>query len=109
MGNISRGKSMRKSNLNIVRNENIITIKKKPDIVLCIIFAMIFLAGILLPIIFDEVNTFRPSSNPALDVCDYVIYMAYRNNKIEQSSDYVFNREETNPFVIKHCDNVTIE
>ena len=61
------------------------------------------------PIIFDEVNTFRPSSNPALDVCDYVIYMAYRNNKIEQSNDYVFNREETNPFVIKHCDNVTIE
>ena len=34
------------------------------------------------PIFFDEVNTFKPNSNPALEVCDFVLYMAYRDNKI---------------------------
>ena len=28
------------------------------------------------PIIFDEMNTFSPSGNPALDVCDFIVYMA---------------------------------
>lgn len=27
------------------------------------------------PIFLDEVNTFDPKSNPALEVCDYVIYV----------------------------------
>ncbi len=47
---------MRKSNLNIVRNENIMTIKKKPDIFNCVVFTMVFLAGILLPIIFGKLR-----------------------------------------------------
>ncbi len=47
---------MRKGNLNIVRDKNTITIKKKPDIAHCVIFAMIFLAGILLPIIFGKLR-----------------------------------------------------
>ncbi|MBR1961332.1 MAG: hypothetical protein IKA26_00055 [Alistipes sp.] len=34
------------------------------------------------PILFDEINTFNPKGNPALEVCEYVIYMAYRNGKI---------------------------
>ena len=34
------------------------------------------------PIFFDEVNTFNPKGNPALEVCDYVIYLAYRHNEI---------------------------
>ncbi|MBO7304929.1 MAG: hypothetical protein J6V09_06875 [Clostridia bacterium] len=47
---------MRKSKLNIIRNENKITIKKKPDIFNCVIFTMVFLAGILLPIIWEELR-----------------------------------------------------
>ena len=35
--------------------------------------------------------------------------ITYRNNKIEESTDYVYNRPEKNRFVIDHCDNVTIE
>ena len=27
------------------------------------------------PIFFDEVNTFDPKCNPALEVCDYVVFM----------------------------------
>ena len=45
---------MRKSKLNIIRNENEITIKKKPDVSNCVVFAMVFLAGILLPVMFEE-------------------------------------------------------
>ncbi|MBQ8344027.1 MAG: hypothetical protein IJY41_02440 [Clostridia bacterium] len=47
---------MRKSKLIIVQNENKITIKKKPDVSNCVIFTGIFLAGILLPIIFEEMR-----------------------------------------------------
>ncbi|MBR7160593.1 MAG: hypothetical protein IKD20_06115 [Clostridia bacterium] len=47
---------MRKSKLIIVQNENKITIKKKPDVSNCVIFTGIFLAGILLPILFEEIR-----------------------------------------------------
>ena len=47
---------MKKSKLNIIQNENKITIKKKPDVSNCVIFAGVFLAGILLPIIFEEIR-----------------------------------------------------
>ena len=47
---------MRKSKLNVIRNENKITIKKKPDVSNCVIFATVFLAGILLPIIFEKIR-----------------------------------------------------
>jgi len=47
---------MRKSKLDIIQSENKITIKKKPDIFNCVIFAGVFLAGILLPIIFGELR-----------------------------------------------------
>ena len=47
---------MRKSKLHIIRNENKITIKKKPDVSNCVIFTMVFLAGILLPIIFEKLR-----------------------------------------------------
>ena len=45
-----------KSSLNIIRDENQITIKKKPDVSNCIIFAGIFLSGILLPILFEKLR-----------------------------------------------------
>jgi len=54
--NISKGDSMRKSKLIIVQNESKITIKKKPDVSNCVIFAGVFLAGILFPIIFEEMR-----------------------------------------------------
>ena len=47
---------MKKSKLNIIQNENKITIKKKTDVSNCVIFAGVFLAGILLPIIFGELR-----------------------------------------------------
>ena len=47
---------MRKSNLNIIQSGNKITVKKKPDISNCVIFTMIFLAGILLPVIWEELR-----------------------------------------------------
>ena len=48
---------MKKSRLNIVQNENTTIIKKKPNIWDCIIFAMIFIAGILLPILYDGLRS----------------------------------------------------
>ena len=56
MVNISKGINMRKSNLNITYNDNKIIIKKKPEVAHCVIFVMIFLAGILLPIIWEELR-----------------------------------------------------
>lgn len=49
---------MEKSKLIIIRNDRIITIKKKPDIAQCFIFAMALLAGILLPIVFEWIRAF---------------------------------------------------
>lgn len=45
---------MRKSKLYVVRSDNTITIKKKPDASHCVIFALTFLAEILLPVIFEK-------------------------------------------------------
>ena len=47
---------MKKSKLNIIQNENKITIKKKLDVSNCVIFSVVFLAGILLPIIFGKLR-----------------------------------------------------
>ena len=55
------------------------------------------------PIIFDEVNTFRPSSNPALDVCDYVIYMAYRDKKIVGRIVGIINHRANEAWGVKKC------
>ena len=44
---------MAKSALTVIHEENKITIKKKADAAQCIIFATVFVAGILLPIFFD--------------------------------------------------------
>jgi len=34
------------------------------------------------PLVFDELNTFNPKKNPAHEVCDHVIYLACKDNKI---------------------------
>ena len=33
------------------------------------------------PLFFDEMNCFDPANNPALEVCDYQLWMAYRDGK----------------------------
>ena len=43
---------MAKSALTVIHGENKITLKKKADVAECIIFATVFVAGVLLPIFF---------------------------------------------------------
>ncbi len=55
------------------------------------------------PIFFDEVNTFDPKSNPALEVCDFVIYMAYRNDKIVGRIVGIVNHRANEAWGVKKC------
>ena len=34
------------------------------------------------PLVFDEINTFDTTKNPAHEICDHIIYMAYQDGKI---------------------------
>ena len=34
------------------------------------------------PLVFDEINTFDTTKNPAHEICDHIIYMAYKDGKI---------------------------
>ena len=47
---------MKKSKLRIITEEGRITIKKKVDLGTCIIFAVVFLCGVLLPLLFEGVR-----------------------------------------------------
>ncbi len=55
------------------------------------------------PIFFDEVNTFDPESNPALEVCDFILYMAYRNGKIVGRIAGIINHRANEAWGIKKC------
>lgn len=55
------------------------------------------------PIVFDELNTFMPSGNPALEVCDFVIYMAYRNNKVVGRIVGIVNHRANEAWGVKKC------
>ena len=55
------------------------------------------------PIIIDEINAFDPKGNPALEVCDYVIYMAYRNDKIVGRIVGVINHRANEAWKVKKC------
>ena len=55
------------------------------------------------PIFFDEVNTFDPKSNPALEVCDFVIYMAYRNDEIVGRIVGIINHRANEVWGVKKC------
>lgn len=55
------------------------------------------------PIFFDEVNTFDPKSNPALDVCDFVIYLAYRGGKIVGRIVGIINHRANEAWKVKKC------
>lgn len=55
------------------------------------------------PIFFDEVNSFDPKSNPALEVCDHVTYLAYRNNKIVGRIAGMINHRANEAWSVKKC------
>ena len=55
------------------------------------------------PIFFDEVNTFDPESNPALEVCDLILYMAYRNGKIVGRIAGIINHRANEAWGVKKC------
>ena len=55
------------------------------------------------PLICDEINTFKPKGNPALEVCDYVIYMAYRNDKIVGRIVGIVNHRANEAWGVKKC------
>ena len=55
------------------------------------------------PIVIDEMNAFSPSGNPALEVCDFVIYMAYRNNKIVGRIVGIVNHRANEVWGVNKC------
>ena len=55
------------------------------------------------PIFFDEVNTFNPKGNPALEVCDFVIYLAYRHNEIVGRIVGIINHRANEAWGVKKC------
>lgn len=55
------------------------------------------------PIFFDEVNTFDPESNPALEVCNFILYMAYRNGKIVGRIAGIINHRANEAWGVKKC------
>ena len=55
------------------------------------------------PIFFDEVNTFDPESNPALEVCDFILYKAYRNGKIVGRIAGIINHRANEACGVKKC------
>ncbi len=55
------------------------------------------------PIVIDEINTFNPKGNPALEVCDFVMYMAYQNNKIVGRIVGIVNHCANERWGVKKC------
>ena len=55
------------------------------------------------PIIFDEINTFKRGKNPALEVCDFILYMAYRNGKIVGRIAGIINHRANEVWEVKKC------
>lgn len=55
------------------------------------------------PIILDEINTFNPKGNPALEVCDFIIYLAYRNNEIVGRIVGLINHRANEAWNVKKC------
>lgn len=55
------------------------------------------------PIILDEINTFKRGGNPALEVCDFVLYMAYRNGKIVGRIAGIVNHRANEAWKVKKC------
>ncbi len=55
------------------------------------------------PIFFDEMDTFNPKKNPALEVCEHIIYLAYRNGKIVGRIVGIVNHRANEAWGVKKC------
>ena len=55
------------------------------------------------PLFFDEINTFDPKKNPALEVCEHIIYMAYRDNEIVGRIVGIINHRANEAWGVKKC------
>ena len=55
------------------------------------------------PIFFDEINTFDHKKNPALEVCEFITYMAYRDGKIVGRIAGVINHRANEAWNVKKC------
>lgn len=54
------------------------------------------------PLFFDEMNCFEPENNPALEVCEYQLWMAYRDNKPVGRIAGIINRKANEKWNYKH-------
>ena len=55
------------------------------------------------PLFFDEVNCFDPKHNPALEVSEYQLWMAYRDNKPVGRIAGIINRKANEKWGFKHA------
>ena len=53
------------------------------------------------PLFFDEMNCFNPQKNPALEVCDFKMWMAYRDGKIVGRVAGIINRRANEHWNVK--------
>ena len=54
------------------------------------------------PLLFDEMNCFEPDKNPALEVCEYQLWMAYRDKKPVGRVAGIINRKANEKWGYKH-------
>ena len=54
------------------------------------------------PLFFDEMNCFNPDRNPALEVCEYQLWMAYREGKPVGRIAGIINRRANEKWGCKH-------
>ena len=53
-------------------------------------------------LILDEMDTFNPKKNPAHEVCEYILYMAYQNGKAVGRIAGMINHEANQKWGVKH-------
>ncbi|MBO4592954.1 MAG: N-acetyltransferase [Bacteroidaceae bacterium] len=54
------------------------------------------------PLFFDEMNCFNPEKNPALEVCEYQLWMAYRDNQPVGRVAGIINRKANEKWGFRH-------
>ena len=54
------------------------------------------------PLFFDEMHCFEPEHNPALEVCDYRLWMAYRDGKAVGRIAGIINRRANEKWGFRH-------
>lgn len=54
------------------------------------------------PLVFDELNTFNTKKNPALEFCEYVLYLAYKDGKIAGRIAGIINHRANEKWNYKH-------